>query len=272
MKFDVVRNDIARMSVDVVVLPANWRLIAGTGASLALFEAAGRERLEAECAIRYEEARREGRRLVPGTCILTHAFDLPAKAILHAIVPKWRKEKKRECYEDLCKSYASALLMADGSGFESIAFPVLAAGNNKFDVDIAIDIAIESLRRFQPKNRLTQAYLVTFGSDTTQRLRDRGYKVDEVIDQLHVLDQEVHQAEVVKNDDQWESRWKPDKNPVQDFLDGGLEWIQTPENQQMILDIALGVAGLVLPTKGVPGNVKKMLDVIIPIVRGKGRG
>ncbi|MDO4797885.1 MAG: macro domain-containing protein [Coriobacteriales bacterium] len=105
MEFKVERNDIARMCVDVVVLPANWRLIAGTGSSLALFEAAGREKLEAECAMRFEEAQKQHKRLVPGTCILTHAYDLPARAILHTIVPKWQNDRSRECYEDLCRRY-----------------------------------------------------------------------------------------------------------------------------------------------------------------------
>ena len=43
MDFKIERNDIAKMLVDAVVLPANWRLVVGTGASMALFEAAGRE-------------------------------------------------------------------------------------------------------------------------------------------------------------------------------------------------------------------------------------
>lgn len=270
MEFKIERNDIARMQVDVVVLPANWRLVMGTGTSMALFEAAGREELEAECAMRLEETKKRGTRLVPGVSVPTLAYALPAKAILHTIVPKWDKRKSRKCYEELCKSYASALLLADQMGFESIAFPVLASGNNGFDADLAINIATESLSRYEPKNKLQQAYLVTFGSAITQKLRDRGYEVEEVIDQLHVLGQDVHQADVVKSDENWEDRWKPEKTPVQVFFDGGLKWIQAPENQQLVLGIALGIADAVLPTKGAAGAVKKVLGVVSPLVHGKG--
>jgi len=79
----------------VVVLPANCRLVEGTGTSMALFEAAGREELKAECAMRFEQAKRRNQRLVPGVSILTHAYALPAKAIMHTIVPKWRENKPR---------------------------------------------------------------------------------------------------------------------------------------------------------------------------------
>lgn len=271
MDFKVERNDIAKMPVDVVVLPANWRLIVGTGASMALFEAAGREELEAECAMRFEEAKRKGQRLVPGVSILTRAYALPAKAIMHTIVPKWRSNKSRRCYEDLCKSYASALVLADEMGFQSIAFPVLASGNNGFDADLAIDIAIESLSQYQPKNRLSQAHLVVFGSGITQKIRDRGYQVEEAIDQMHVLDQEVHQAQAVKDDEHWEERWKSGKAPLQEIIDGGLKWMQQPENQQMILNAALAVATAILPSKGAAGNIKKVLGAITPFARG-GRG
>ena len=198
MNFKVERNDIAKMSVGVVVLPANWKLLVGTGASMALFEAAGREELEAECALRFEEAKRKGQRLVPGVSILTRAYALPAKTIMHTIVPKWRDDDPRRCYEELCKSYASALALADEAGFKSIAFPGLASGNNGFDPDHAIDIAVESISRYQPKNLLSEAHLVTFNSGITQRMRDRGYQVEEAIDQMRVLDQDVHQAQVVK--------------------------------------------------------------------------
>ena len=117
---------------------------------------------------------------------------------MHTIVPKWRDDDPRRCYEELCKSYASALALADEAGFKSIAFPVLVSGNNGFDPDLAIDIAVESISRYQPKNLLYEAHLVTFDSGITQRIRNRGYQVEEVIDQMRVLDQDVHQAQVVK--------------------------------------------------------------------------
>lgn len=270
MDFTIERNDIAKMLVDAVVLPANWRLVVGTGASMALFEAAGREKLETECAMRAEEAKKAGRRLVPGVSIPTLAYALPAHVIIHTIVPKWREEESRKCYEELCAAYVSALALADEMGLKSIAFPVLASGNNKFDADLAIDIATECLKEYEPKNSLSQAYLVTFGSGITQKMRDRGYEVKEVIDQTHVLNQDVHQADVVKKDDRWGKQWKEKKAPAKTILDSGIEWIQTPENQRMVFEIALGIADVVLPTKGAAGVARKIIGVVAPVVRNAG--
>ena len=268
MDFKVERNDIARMQVDAVVLPANWRLIVGTGASLALYEAAGRKELEAECAMRSEEAKKQGVRLVPGVSIPTLGYALPAKVILHTIVPKWREREQRKCYEELCMAYASALVLADEMGLESIAFPVLASGNNGFDANLALDIAVQSLEQYQPKNTLKQAYLVTFGSGITQKMRDRGYEVEEVIDQVHVLNQGVHQANAVKNDEQWSNRWKSDKEPAQAFMDDPIKWFMTPENQKLVIDLALGVANAVLPDEGAFKVARKILGVVAPFVNG----
>lgn len=268
MEFEIQRNDIARMQVDAVVLPANWRLIMGTGASLALYEAAGREELEAECAIKREEAKRRSIRLEPGVTIPTRAYALPAKIILHTIVPKWNAKKAQACYEELCKSYASALIVADESGCESVAFPLLASGNNRFDPDLAIDIAIESLERFEPRNRLKTAYLVTFGGDMTQKMRDRGYEVEEIIDQVHVLDQDMHQAHFVKNDEGWEDRWKKDKAPLQAMVDDGVKWIGDPENQKQVLRLAMEIAVAVLPEEDSGGVARNVISVLMPFLGG----
>lgn len=270
MQFKVQRNDIANMEVDAVVLPANWRLQEGTGASMALFEAAGREELEAECEMRFEQAKRQGRRLDPGVSVPTHAFGLPAKIILHTIVPKWNAKDPRGSYEDLCKSYACALMTADQMGMESIAFPILASGNNGFDPDVATDIAIQSLKQFQPKNKLSLAYLVTFGHVITQKMRDYGYEVEEVIDQLHVLDQDAHQAEVRKADKASRKEQKAQEKPfVQARIDEAIEWIQVPENQAVVFNFALAIADVVLPTKGAGGKMLKILNAMSPFVKDR---
>ena len=101
-------------------------------------------------------------------------------------------------------------------------------------------------------------------------MRDRGYQVDEAIDQMHVLDQDVHQAQVVKDDEHWEERWKSNKPPMQKLINDGLKWMQQPENQKAILNAALAVATVVLPNKGAAGNIKKVFGAVVPFVRGGG--
>ena len=46
MDFEIVRNDITNMKADAIVLPANTYLKEGSGTSQAIFEKAGRAKLE----------------------------------------------------------------------------------------------------------------------------------------------------------------------------------------------------------------------------------
>lgn len=267
MEFIIQRNDIANVETDVVVLPANWRLRIGPGASAALFEAAGRDELEVECAMRFEQAKDKGVRLVPGVSVPTLAYALPAKAIMHTIVPRWRPKEPDLCYEELCKSYASALVTTDEMGFESIAFPLLAAGNNGFDIDVAIDIAIQSLTQFQPRNKLSKAYLVVFGWDATQRVRNRGYEVGEAIDQIHVLNQDVRQASWWKEEKERRNKEKEEDKPlVQAMIDDGIKWIQSPDNQAAVIGLAIAVAKIVLPEDGSAAKAFKVIDAALPFL------
>ena len=269
MRFEVQRNDIAAMEVDVIVLPANSLLRTGPGASLAIFEAAGRQKLEAECSMRYEQVKKSGIRLVPGVSVPTLAYNLPAKVILHTIVPKWQSGNARRCYEDLCKSYASALVLADEMGMTSVAFPMLASGNNGFDTDVAIDVALQSLRQYQPKHKLEVAYLVTFDSKITQKLRDRGFEVEEAIDQVHVLEQDVHQAEVHKEDKQHHQKAiEQDKPFILEKIDDAIDWIKVPQNLQAVLGFAIAVADIALPKAGMGAKVLKVLKAATPLIEG----
>ena len=251
MEFRVIRNDIAKTSADAIVLPANRKLRIGAGASMAIFEAAGREDLETECAIRLDQTRKQGMELVPGVSIPTHAFALPAKVILHTIVPKWDARHPDSSYEELCKSYASALVLADEMGMESIAFPLLASGNNGFDADAAIDIALQSLEQYQPKHQLSEALLITFVTATTNKLRKRGYTIEEAIGRRHVLGQGIHQAQSLRPGMHGGS----DTPLPQKALDDAIEWLRVPSNQQMVFDLALVVAGVVIATRGKLGKV-----------------
>lgn len=139
MKFELVNTNIVNISADAIVLPANTRLKEGSGTSRAIFEAAGRKQLTQAC-------RNIGTCSV-GSAVPTLAYDLNAKYIIHAVVPKWKGGEEGE-YELLGSAYASSLNVADVMGCESIAFPLLASGNNGFDREFAFQIAEDSIESF----------------------------------------------------------------------------------------------------------------------------
>lgn len=270
MDFKVVRNDITRMETDAVVLPANSKLLMGTGASMAIFEAAGRAELENECAIRLKEAKKQRLRLKPGACVPTNAYALPSKMILHTIVPKWNPNKQWDSYQQLCQSYAAALVLADEVGCESIAFPVLAAGNNGFAANLALKIAIKSLDEYETKNKLSKAYLVTFGDDVTQKVRDIGYEVEEEIDQIHVRKQKKHQKVQAPTVPGLVSSFAVGgASPAPNLLDSAMKWMAKRENQQKVFEAAVAVADIVLPQSGKGKTVREVLKVVSPFMRGE---
>lgn len=106
MEFKVQRNDITHVEVDAIVCPQNPSLKEGPGTSAAIFGKAGRAQLKKACASK-------GKVRV-GATVVTSAYDLPSKIILHTVVPKWRGGNRHE-YEQLCEAYLSALAVADSA-------------------------------------------------------------------------------------------------------------------------------------------------------------
>ena len=77
MPFKIVRNDITRVKADVIVNTANPNPICASGTDLAIYEAAGKEKLLAERANIGKIAR--------GDIAVTGAYSLNAKYIIHLI-------------------------------------------------------------------------------------------------------------------------------------------------------------------------------------------
>jgi len=178
MNFNIVRDDITRITVDAMVLPANSKLKPGDGVSATIFAKAGRDYVK-------KDLKRYGHVEV-GNSVPTRAFALPAKYIIHSDVPAW-KDGKHDEYLLLCASYISALALADRMGCKSIAFPLLASGNNGFDPNIAFEVATKCLAEYEPAGKLGHAELVLYGMRPTELAKNAGYDVEERIEQEYVI-------------------------------------------------------------------------------------
>lgn len=199
MKFKVQRNDITNMRVDAIVLPANPHLAEGPGVSVAVFGKAGRERLMADCAKLGE--------VEVGKAVVTEAYALPCKYIIHAVVPRrGDADSYQEDCELLSKAYLSALRLADQLKCASLAIPLLSAGNNGFELDVAAQVAINSLSVYEPQYNLQDVILTVYNSQANFHMIRLDYDVEQVIDQEYVDKQDntfkpliVHQMEGVIN-------------------------------------------------------------------------
>lgn len=172
MKINFMNGNIADMCVDAIVLPANSRLKEGSGSSRALFERAGRKKLQHFCEVCIDKYGI----LNIGDVVATPAFKLQAECILHAVVPHWVDGNSEE-YVNLMMTYINALRQADTMGCRSIAFPLLASGNNGFSLELAFQIAQEAIEGFEAENTLKSIYLVLFGDRVVRMAIDREFKV-----------------------------------------------------------------------------------------------
>ena len=136
MPFSIVRNDITKMNVDVIVNAANTELQAGGGVCCAIFSAAGVDRLQKAC-----------NKLAPistGEAVITKGFALPAKYVIHVAGPVYRDGTQNE--EALLRScYKNALDLAKKRKCKSLAFPLISSGIYGYPKDEALAAATSAI-------------------------------------------------------------------------------------------------------------------------------
>lgn len=139
MAFTIIREDLARVSADAIVVPANKHLTMDGGTGLAVARAAGRRRLQRAC-------KRLGGCPV-GQAVATPAFKLDATHIIHAVGPVWRGGDHNEAAL-LRSAYDNALNLALRLNAQSVALPLLSAGTFGYPISEAFEIAVEAIRAF----------------------------------------------------------------------------------------------------------------------------
>ena len=175
MPFEIVRNDIVHMAVDVIVNTANPKPVIGAGTDSRIHEMAGPSLLEARQAIG---------RIGVGEARITPGFDLKAKFVIHTVGPVWRgglfgeSRLLRRCYD-------ASLALAAGQGCSSIAFPLISAGTYGFPKDKALRIAMDAAHDFLLEQDM-QIYLVVFDREAFRLSEKLHSSIASYIDQHYV--------------------------------------------------------------------------------------
>ena len=151
MPFNIIRNDITRVTADAIVNTANPEPVIGRGTDSAIYKAAGKEMLLAE--------RRKIGPIDPGHAVATPAFNLDARFIIHTVGPAWVDGRHGE-RETLHACYRNSLDLAAGLKCTSIAFPLIATGSYGFPKDEALNIALEEIGRFLLTHEMTVTMVV----------------------------------------------------------------------------------------------------------------
>lgn len=229
MKFEIVKANTVDVVSDAIVLHANEALKEGSGTSKAIFNGAGRKELTQAC-------KKLGHCNI-GSAVPTLAYNLSSKYIIHAVVPKWIDGEHNE-YDLLSSAYLAALNIAEVMGCESIAFPLLASGNNGFDKQLAVRIAEESIKSFEGVN-LKKVFLVVFGDNMENYIKSLGYNVIVIPANVKVIDKKKqHQSKQKKLIADGKD---VAQNILETQLEKAIEWIKKPENQKILFEAGIVV-------------------------------
>lgn len=151
MSIKIIRQDITKIKCDAIVDPTDRHYSHGGGADAAIHEAAGVEL--------YHACMEQGL-LEVGKAIITSAFALPCKFVIHTVGPRFVDGEHGE--EALLRAcYREVLNLADKNKCKSIAIPLISSGTFGFPKDKVLKIAVDEISTFLVENEML-VYIVVF--------------------------------------------------------------------------------------------------------------
>jgi O-acetyl-ADP-ribose deacetylase (regulator of RNase III) len=156
-RIEIAEADLTRQGVDAIVNPANSRLANAGGAAGAISRAAGPE-LQRAC----DELIAERGALAVGEVVITGAFGLPCRRVIHTVGPVYGQHGGEEATL-LAAAHRNALALAAESGLGSVALPAISCGIFGYPVEEAAPIAISTTARVLEEGRLELARFCFIG-------------------------------------------------------------------------------------------------------------
>ena len=153
------QGDITRLAVDAIVNAANSQMLGcfvpmHTCIDNCIHTFAGVQ-LRAECGRQMDLMRlRYGREYAQPTAVpmLTDAYNLPAKKVIHIVGPVVRNRLTPDLEKDLARCYQNTLDMCKGNGLKSVAFCCISTGVFHFPNKRAAEIAVRTVDQWMAAN------------------------------------------------------------------------------------------------------------------------
>ena len=141
IEIEVSKGDIANQpEIEAVVNAANAQLTTGGGVAGAIHSAA-KSGLYKECKALAP--------IAPGEAVITGAYKLPNKYVIHCLGPVYGKDKPEDKLLENC--YKNALKCSEGKQVKSIAFPAISTGVFGYPIKEATRISFNTILAEIPK-------------------------------------------------------------------------------------------------------------------------
>lgn len=138
---EIAQGDITKQpDIEAIVNAANAWLKPGGGVAGAIHRAAGPE-LEKEC--------RKYAPIKVGQAVITKAYNLPNKYVIHCLGPRYGVDKPED--KLLADCYINALKLAEENKISSIAFPAISTGIFGYPIEEAAKVVFETVKSMAAK-------------------------------------------------------------------------------------------------------------------------
>ena len=154
-RLSIWQGDITRLAVDAIVNAANSQMLGcfvpmHTCIDNCIHTFAGVQ-LRAECDRKMRELKKKhGRGYEQPTAVpmLTDAYNLPAKKVVHIVGPIVQYRLTKALEQDLADCYANTLGLCAENGLKTVAFCCISTGVFRFPAGRAAEIAVETVKRW----------------------------------------------------------------------------------------------------------------------------
>lgn len=156
MPLKIIRQDITKIKCDVIVNPTDPYYSHGGGVDAQIHAAAGAEL--------YRACMEQGL-LSVGHAVITPAFALPCKYVIHTVGPYWRGGMVGE--EALLRAcYIESLKLAVLYKCKTVAIPLISSGSFGFPKDRVLRIAMDTIGAFLLDHEM-RVSLVVYDKEST---------------------------------------------------------------------------------------------------------
>ncbi|SDS42461.1 macro domain-containing protein [Gramella sp. MAR_2010_147] len=159
IEIEIAKGDIANQpELEAIVNAANAKLAPGGGVAGAIHAAAG--------PVLYKECRHL-EPIKPGEAVLTSAYNLPNKFVIHCLGPVYGRDKPES--ELLANCYRNSIRIAEEAGITSIGFPGISTGIFGYPSNLAVEVAFNTVLAELPRiKNLKKIKFVVFNTEDLQ--------------------------------------------------------------------------------------------------------